>query len=311
MLVFVLRRLVWMPILLALVALITFGLGLYGPGDPIVTMLGQHANPEAVARLKRDLGLDRPFPVQYATYIYNVLQGDFGRSLSVARGRPVIDLFRQCLGVTIQLNLGAIAFGTLVGVPLGVVAALRRNRLLDRAIVALVVAGISVPVFVLIPVLLLVLAVKTHLLPPGGWNGLLSKTAILPVFVLGLGPVAVLARQMRSSMIEAMGAEYVLTARAKGLAEQLVVARHALRNALIPIATIFGFMLAGLVGGSFFTELLLGIPGCGRLAFRAFSARDYPVINAFILLVAVAYTVANLVVDISYGFLDPRIRRRE
>lgn len=310
MLAFVVRRLVWLPVLLAVVALITFSLGLYGPGDPVIYLLGQNANPDAIARLRRDLGLDEPFAVQYASYVWDVLHGDFGRSLTTFRNQPVAKLFRRCLGVTLELNAGAIAFGTLAGIPLGIIAALRRNSLLDRAIVGLVVTGISVPTFVLIPILLYFLAVKVHLLPPGGWDGLFSRSAILPVFVLGLGPVAVLARQLRAGVIESMGSDYILTARAKGLGERLVVVRHALRNALIPIATIYGFMLAGLVGGSFFTELLLGIPGCGRMGFQSFVARDYPMIMAFTLLGAVAFTLANLLVDLSYGFLDPRIRRQ-
>jgi len=199
--------------------------------------------------------------------------------------------------------------GVVIGIPLGVVAALRYGSWVDRLITALVVGGISVPTFVLAPVLTYIFARQLRILPPGGWEGIFSTTIILPAVVLALGPMAVFTRQTRAGMLEVLRQDYVRTARAKGLTERTVVLRHALRNALIPLSTLIGFMLGGLVEGTFITEFWFGIPGLGRLAFDAFYARDYPIIIALTLLIAVAYGLANLLVDLGYGFLDPRIRR--
>jgi len=197
----------------------------------------------------------------------------------------------------------------MIGIPLGVVAALRHGSWVDRLITALVVGGISVPSFVRAPVLTYIFARLWRILPPGGWDGIFSTKIILPTVVLALGPMAVFTRQTRVGMLEVLREDYVRTARAKGLAKRAVVLRHALRNALIPLSTIIGFMLGGLVEGTFITEFWFGIPGLGRLGFDAFYARDYPIIIGLTLLIAAAYGLANLLVDLGYGFLDPRIRR--
>ncbi len=308
MLKYVVNRLLWLPLLLVIISFITFALGVYGPGDPVQQLLGQRSDPETVARIRREMGLDRPLLVQYADYVWGALHGDLGESITVARGQPVAKLIARGLWVSVQLNAVAIALGVVVGIPLGVLAAVRRNTLLDYLTTASVVMGISFPTFLTAPILLWFFSYKLRLLPPGGWDGLFSKSVILPALVLGAGPIAVFARQTRANLAEVLDQDYVRTARAKGLPELLVLGRHALRNALIPLVTILGLMLGGLVTGSFITETIFGIPGIGRLGFRAFSARDYPVLTALTLLIAVSYTLANLLVDIMYAFIDPRIR---
>jgi peptide/nickel transport system permease protein len=306
---YVVRRSLWLPALLLIIAFITFGLGYYGPGDPAQVLLGQHTNPAIVARIKHAWGLDRPFPVQYANYIWRALHGDFGESMALYRGQPVRRLIGDSLPITIQLNLVSGVLGVMIGIPLGIVAALRHGSWVDRLIMALVVGGISVPSFVRAPVLTYIFARLWRILPPGGWEGIFSTKIILPAVVLTLGPMAVFTRQTRVGMLEVLREDYVRTARAKGLAERAVVLRHALRNALIPLSTIMGFMLGGLVEGTVITEQWFGIPGLGRLGFDAFHARDYPIVIGLTLLVAAAYGLANLLVDLGYGFLDPRIRR--
>ncbi len=307
MIAYLVRRLLWLPFLLLIISLITFALGLYGPGDPVLVMMGQHANPEAADRVRHELGLDRPFIVQYADYVWNALHGDFGESLKY-RGQPVGRLMAKRLTVTVQFNVVVMAVGLAVGIPLGILAALNRNNAIDYLIVSLTVAGISLPVFAIAPMVMWFLAVRLHLLPSGGWEGIFSRRIIMPTLVLSIGPAAVFVRQTRANVLEVLDQDFVRTARAKGLREYTVIAVHALRNALIPLFTIFGLMLGGLVGGGIITERIFGIPGIGNLVWDAFGARDYPVIMAYTLLVAMAYTLANLFVDVCYRFVDPRIR---
>ncbi|MFQ6057433.1 MAG: ABC transporter permease [Anaerolineae bacterium] len=310
MIVYVVRRLLWLPVLLIAISIITYALGLYGPGDPVQVMLGQRSNPEVVARLRHELGLDRPFLVQYADYLRKALRGDLGESFQY-RGQPVGRLLASRLWVSVQLNAVVLVLGALIGVPLGVIAALKRNSWLDYVIVSGTVAGISLPTFVIAPMVMWLLAYRFRLLPSGGWEGLFSRRIIMPAIVLSTGYIAVFVRQTRAQMLEVIGQDYVRTARAKGLTEQMVIIGHALRNALIPLFTIFGLMVGGLVEGTFVTETIFGIPGIGRLGFESFFARDYPVIMALTLLVALSFTLANLLVDVGYGFLDPRIRYGE
>lgn len=304
---YIARRVLWLPVVVLVVTFITFALGFYGPGDPVEMWLGVHTNPEAVARIRHERGFDRPLLVQYGDYVWKALQGDFGESLKY-RGQPVSDLVRKSVWISIQLNIAALLVGMIVGIPLGILAALHRNSLLDYLTTSGVVLGISLPVFFIAPLLLAVFAWWLRILPPGGWDGIFSRSAILPIFVLGSGPIAVFARQTRANLGQVLDQDYVRTARAKGLPESVVIVRHALRNALIPLFTIIGLMLGGLVEGAFLTETIFGIPGFGRLTVDALFARDYPVILANILLVAISYTVANLLIDLVYPLIDPRIR---
>ena len=320
---FVIRRILWLPVLLFFVSVITFALGLYGPGDPVQTMLGMHATPETIARLKHEFGLDQPFYVQYGNYVLNALQGNFGYSLVKFRDQPVGRLIAERLPITIQLNLVAVALGLAIGVPLGLISGLKRNSWIDLIIRGLVIAGISFPIILLNPFLTFIFS-RAHpvdvgnihfvigpMLPMigGRWDGIFSTKIILPAFIEATGIIAIMTRQMRAGMIEVLSEDFIRTARAKGLRERAVVVRHAMRNALIPIATILGLMLGGLVAGSFLVENWFGIPGVGSLAFEALNSRDYYIIMALTLLIAVAYVLANLLVDVTYGFLDPRIRQ--
>lgn len=325
MVAFVIRRLLWLPVLLFFISLITFALGLYGPGDPVQVLVGIHANPDTIARLKHEYGFDQPFHVQYLNYVLNALHGNFGYSLVKYRDQPVGRLIADALPVTIQLNLLAIILGVLIGVPLGLIAGLKRNSWIDLIIRGLVIAGISIPIILLNPVLTFIFSrahpidlpnLNFHLtlgpiLPMVGgyWEGIFSPKVILPAFIEASGVIAVMTRQMRAGMIEVLSEDYIRTARAKGLREYTVIARHAMRNALIPIATIMGLMLGGLVAGSFLVENWFGIPGVGSLGFDALFSRDYYITMALTLLIAVAYVLANVLVDLTYGFLDPRIRK--
>ncbi len=308
MLAYLIRRLLWLPVLLIIVSFITFALGYYGPADPIAALLGQHYDPEIAARLAHEYGFDQPFLVQYVKYLGRIIRLDFGESIKY-RNQPVSRLLLPRLLVTIQLNAVASFIGVLLGVSLGVIAALKRGKATDRVVVSGVVFGRAIPVFVAGPILLFLFARTIPVLPPGGWDGIFSRSAILPVLLLAIGPLAIFARQTRAGMLEVMGRDYIRTARAKGMREMGVVTAHALRNAFIPLLTILGFLLGSLVEGTFLTETIFGIPGMGQFAFEALGGRDYPVIIAVTLLVAVAYALGNLFVDLAYGFVDPRIRQ--
>lgn len=333
MLQYVVRRLLWLPVLLFIVTFVTFALGLHGPGDPITVMLGQHATPEAVERFRHELGLDQPLLVQYGKWLWQVLHGNLGESLRY-KGQPVTRLMGQALKITIPLNIAALSLSVFVGIPLGLLAAFKRDSWLDRLIVASVVLGNSVPTFVIAPILLYLFAVTLRLLPPGGWDGIFSTNTILPVAVLASGPITTLARQTRVAVIEALTSDYVRTARAKGLGNWYwgrkleraglskllipldvlrgelrgVMIRHVFRNALIPVVTIVGLMMGGLVTGSIMVEAVFGIPGVGSLALGAMAGYDYPITIAFTAIVAAAYIGANLLVDLLYGVINPQVR---
>ncbi|GAB4536428.1 MAG: ABC transporter permease [Anaerolineae bacterium] len=308
MLAYLVRRLLWLPVLLVIVSFITFALGYYGPADPIVALLGQHYDPDIAAQLSQEYGLDQPFFVQFLKYLERVARLDFGESIKY-RNQPVVRLLVPRLLITIQLNAVSSFIGVVTGIALGIVAALQRGRLADRLIVFGVVLGRAIPVFVAGPILLFLFARTIPVLPPGGWDGIFSRSAVLPVVLLSIGPMAIFARQTRAGMLEVMGQDFIRTARAKGLHEISVVTGHALRNAFIPLLTILGFLLGSLVEGTFLTETIFGIPGMGQFAFEALSGRDYPVIITVTLLVAVAYALGNLWVDVFYGIVDPRIRQ--
>jgi peptide/nickel transport system permease protein len=301
------RRLLWLPLLLVAVSLITFALGLYGPGDPVQVLMGQHSNPETIARIRLERGLDRPFVEQYTLYISRALQGDFGESYKY-RGQPIGPLILERIWVSVQLGMVALGLALFLGVPLGVLAALKANTWVDRFTVGITILGISTPTFVLAPIVTWFFARQLRILPAGGWDGIFSPKIIMPALVLGLGAVAVFARQTRASLLEVLGQDYVRTARAKGLPERGVIVTHALRNALMPIFTLLGMMLGDLPAGAFIVENVFGIPGIGRLGFESFFARDYPLILALTLIVAASYVLVNLLVDVGYVFLDPRIR---
>lgn len=307
MVAYIARRLVWLPFVLFFVTLITFTLGFYGPGDPVQVMLGQHNDPEVAERLRAYYGLDQPFHVQYVRFVWNALHLDFGESFKF-RGTDVSELLSRRVWVSAQLGLASMMISVTAGMILGLLAAIYQGRKIDIAIVTFALLLGSLPVFIVQPVLVLVLSRWLNLVPSSGWGGLLDLRVIMPLIVLSLGGIGAITRLMRASTLEVIGHDYVRTARAKGLDEVIVILDHVSRNSVLPVFTVVGLSLATLVEGAFITETLFGIPGVGRLMVESFFARDYPVIMAMTTLVSVMYIFANLIVDIGYTFLDPRIR---
>ena len=303
---YVIRRLAWTPVLLIIVGLITFLLGTYGPGDPVEVLQGQYSNPEVVERIRARRGLDRNVFVQYGVYVKNIVRGDLGESFKY-RDRTVAELIRKRIWVSAQLGLAASIITLTLGIPLGVYTAMKQGTWIDVTTVSITLFFMSLPVFITAPVLLLTLGLWTGILPIQGWGGFFDPRIVMPAMVLGIPGIAVITRLTRASTLEVLSQDYVRTARAKGLGEFLVRRRHILRNSLIPVFTVVGLSLATLVEGSFVTEGFFGIPGIGSLAIESFFSRDYPIITALVLIIATAFVAANLIVDIGYRFLDPRI----
>lgn len=312
MLGFVLRRTLAVVPVLLVVAVLVFLLLRMVPGDPAAVIAGDSATPEQVAALRERLGLERPIPVQFAIWLGDVLRGDLGESYFFRK--PVAELIAQRLEPTLALGLAALVIAVGVAVPLGVVAAFRQGTWIDRTVMGLSVAGFSMPVFVLGYLLVYVFAVRLEWLPVQGYarlsEGLLPflERLVLPAVTLSVVYVALVARITRTSVLEVLDEDYVRTARAKGLTDREVLVRHALRNAAVPILTIVGIGLAVLIGGAVVTESVFAIPGLGRLTVEAVLSRDFPVIQALILLFATGYVFVNLAIDIGYAMLDPRIR---
>ena len=305
--IYIVRRLLWLPVLLFAVSAVTFTLGRFGPGDPVVVMLGVRYEPEVADRLRHSLGLDKPFFVQYGNYMWRVLHGDFGESLRY-RGRTVGSLIAPKIWVSFQVNTAAMIVSLGIGLPLGFWIAHHQGQWKDPTTVAIALILMSIPIMVSIPFVLWVLCLKLHWVPCSGWGGIWDPRIIIPAITMGIPGVAGLARLMRASTLEVMGQDFIRTARAKGLSEFAVDSRHVLKNAMIPIVTILAFSLAGMLSTGFITEQLLGIPGVGRFAVQSIFDRDYPVIMAITLLGASAFVIANLLADIAYTIIDPRIR---
>ena len=304
---YIIRRLVWLPIILVIVSFITFALGRFGPGDPVEVLMGQYADEQVVERIREQRGLNDPIFVQYARYVKNVTRGDFGESFKY-RGRTVSELLKKKMWVSAQLNLAALFLSVSLGIPLGLFAAFRQGTLWDTGTVAFTLLGQSIPVFLTAPVLLLVFALKLDILPSQGWGGIFDARIILPAIVMGVPGIAIITRLTRASTMEVISQDYIRTARAKGLSEFTVQRRHVLRNAMIPVITMLGFSLAGIAFTSFIVERFFGIPGIGNLFIESIFARDYPIINAVILIGTMMFVAANLIVDLIYPWLDPRIR---
>lgn len=304
---YIARRLLWTPVLLLIVSFITFALGQFGPGDPVEILLGQYSDPEVVQRIREQRGLDDNVAVQYTRYIFNVFQGDFGESFQY-RGRSVSEILAKRVPVSAQLNLAALIISLGLGIPVGLFSALRQGTFWDTSSVAATLLAQSLPVFLTAPVMLIVFALKLDILPTHGWGGFFDTHIIMPALVIGIPGVAIITRLTRASTLDVLHQDYVRTARAKGLPERTITYRHILRNALIPVVTTLGFSMAGLASGSFIVELYFGIPGVGLLAIESLFARDYPIIMAIVLLGTTLFVLANLLVDLAYPFLDPRIR---
>lgn len=273
-------------------------------GDPAQIIMGADAPPEAVDAFRTAWGLDEPIWIQYFSYFWAILQGDLGRSMR--DGRDAIVLVTERIPATLALTLPALAIKICLGIPAGIYAALHRNSLADRVVMIIAVAGFTVPSFVLGLLLVLVFAVQLGWLPSGGQES--WRHGILPVITLGLGGAAVLARFTRSAMLEVLGQPYIRTASAKGVPWRAVVTGHALPNAAIPTVTIIGFMVGTLIAGAVVVESVFSWPGVGRLLVVAVANRDLAVVQCILLLVAITMVCANLIVDLLYGLLDPRLR---
>ena len=307
MLVYILRRLLWTPVLLLLAAFFVFFMGTVAPGDPAELRLGNRATPERVDRLREQLGLNDPLPIRYMRFIGNALKGDLGESY-VFQGKTVTSLIGPRLLVSLQLNIAASIVALSIGLPLGFYAAKRQGTKTDPAILISMLILYAMPVFFTAPFLILFFAVKLHWVPASGWNGMFSTQVILPALTIGIPGAAIFVRHMRASTLEVIGQEYIRTARAKGMSNFVINYRHVARNALLPILTLLGFTLAGIFGGSLIVELIYGIPGVSRLSLDAIFQRDFPVLTAFVLLGSLMLVLANLVIDIAYTIIDPRIR---
>lgn len=307
MVAYVIKRVLWFPLVLAIISFVTFTMGFYGPGDPAMVRLGPKATPESIERMREKMGLNDPFLYQYTNYVFDALNGDFGESYSFS-GRTVAELITKKIGISFQLGLGAMIISIGIGIPLGVLAAIRQGTLMDTFLVGFGLFFYATPVFISAPLLIMFFGVKFHLLPTSGWDGITSLSAIMPVIVLGFPGIAVMTRLTRASFLEVINQDFVRTAHAKGLSDFQVNTRHVMKNALIPLITVLGLSLATLVEGAFITETIFGIPGIGRLAVDSILSRDYPVIMAITLIVAFAFSLTNLIVDLLYCYVDPRIR---
>ncbi|MCY4355535.1 MAG: ABC transporter permease [Truepera sp.] len=309
------RMLTTIPVLLGVSLAIFLMLHLL-PGDPVLMMLTEHrggAAPtvtgnitqEMYDNMRRELGLDRPLPVQFGNFLIKAVQGDLGESFR--GGQPVVDLLRKNLPHTVILALCGLVVALFLGLFLGILAALNRGRWLDGLTMTFAVVGVSMPSFWLGIMLLLIFALYLRILPAVGMAGDL-RSLVLPSLALGISASAILARLARSSMVEVLQQDYVRTARAKGLRERFVVLKHALKNSLIPVLTVAGLQFGGLLSGAVVVEVVFGRPGIGQIVVNAVLEKDFPVVQGMILFAAFTYVLANLLVDLSYGWLDPRVR---
>src|ERR671913_191455 len=297
------RLLLTIPVLLG-VATLVFSLIHFIPGDPAQAMLGEGAAPEDIAQLRQRLGLDRPLLVQYGSFLQGLTRGDLG--VSLRNDQPVTQQILERMPATAELALASMAVAILIAIPLGIIAAVWRGTAIDHSAMTLSLVGISVPNFWLGPLLAIVFAVELGWLPVGG-RGTLAHL-VLPAVTLGAAIAAILARMTRASLLEELREPYVLAARAKGVSRSRAVLHHALRNSLIPIVTILGLQFGVVLTGAVITETIFAWPGIGRLLIQSISFRDYPTVQGCVLLIAVTYVGVNLITDLTYGFLDPRIR---
>ena len=309
---YLIRRLIATVPVLILVSVIVFSLIRLVPGDPITILLGESYNQQVADRLREELGLDRPIYLQYVIWLGRMTQGDLGRSIRT--NQPVLEAVVGRIRPTMQIGILALTLSVLIALPLGVVSATRRGTVMDGAASGLAVFGVSMPTFLIGLLLIFFFAGQLHWLPTSGFVDVFQdpvaglKSLVLPSITLALGLTAVGVRMTRSSLLEALNQDYVRTARAKGLHERSVVLAHGLRNAMIPIVTILGLQMGSLMAGTVITETVFAIPGVGRLVVDAIFARDYPVLQGVVLLTSFTFIASNLVADLLYAALDPRIR---
>lgn len=307
---YIARRLLVLPIVVIGVSILVFLVLHLVPGNPAQVIAGPDAPPETVAEIEHELGLDRPLPEQYLRYVGRVAQGDLGKSLRSKR--PVIDDIMDALPHTLQLTLAAIIITPIVAIPLGVVAAAKRGSSLDSALMLVSMLGITAPVFAIALGLMWVLGYKLEVLPISGYGGPIwtldgLKSLAMPAVTLSVGTIATTARLTRSAMLEVLNQDYIRVARAKGLREWKVLSRHGLKNALLPILTVLGLQVAGLLSGAVVTETVFAWPGLGRLAVYAIESRDFPVVQGTVLVISLIFVLVNLATDLLYAYVDPRI----
>ncbi len=301
---------------LSLVLFITYGMMFYGAGDPIKRMFIDSSeftstDPQVLEALRAKYGLDEPFLVQFRNYVTNLLRGDWGRSIRLNVDRPVWEIVSFRLPISMQLGLAATFLASCIGIPLGVISALKHNRWGDRLIVSGVTFITAIPSFVTAPMLLYLFVLVLGIMDvPYGWNGLFNRDVILPVIVTTIGPLPIIVRQTRSAVLEVTGQPYIRTARAKGLTERAIIVRHMLRPVLTPVVTTVGLLMITLVNGALFVELVFNIPGFGLLTVEGIRTVDYPIIMAVAVVGTLIIFVSNFFVDLIYPILDPRVRHR-
>jgi len=298
------KRLILFPITVLAVCTVVFFLIHLVPGDPAALMLGESAQPGDVARLRAQLGLDKPLATQYLSYLKGLMTLDLGRSLWTKE--PVLTRILDRYPATLRLAGAAVLFAVAFAIPAGILSAVKAHSLVDKATMLVAVLGVSIPNFFLGPLLIIIFSIKLDLLPVSGQDGILHL--ILPAVTLGLGMSAILVRVTRASLIEALSSEYVTAARARGLPEYKVVLKHALRNAITPVVTVLGLQAGALLTGTIITETIFSWQGIGYLTVKSIALRDYPQVQACVLVIAVTYVVVNLLTDIAYTVLDPRVR---
>ncbi|HRK19243.1 MAG TPA: ABC transporter permease [Hyphomicrobiaceae bacterium] len=312
MLSFILRRILATIPVMGFVALFVFSLLYLAPGDPAAIIAGDQATPADVERIRQGLGLDRPYLVRFGEWVFKILQGDLGTSIFTSL--PVTQLIAQRIEPTVSLMVVTLFLAIVIAVPMGVIAAWKNDTWIDRAAMAMSVVGFSVPVFVVGYLLAYLFALKLDLLPVQGYTPLSEgiwpwfENLILPAITLGFVYIALIARITRASMLEVLQQDYIRTARAKGVGRTAILFVHALKNAAIPIVTVIGIGIALLIGGAVVTESVFAIPGLGRLTVDAILRRDYPVIQGVVLMFSFVYVLINLLVDIIYTLVDPRVR---
>jgi peptide/nickel transport system permease protein len=312
MFAYIIRRILATLPVMAVVAIFVFALLYLSPGDPAAIIAGDSATSADIARIHEKLGLDRPLYIQFATWVWALLHGDLG--ISIFTNLPVLKLIGQRVEPTIALTVSTLIVSILVAIPLGVLAAWKAGTWIDRLVMVFAVIGFSVPVFVLAYLLIFVFSIEADWLPVQGYVSLSEglrpflSHLVMPSIALGMVFTALIARITRASMLDVLAQDYIRTAQAKGLSNQNVLIGHALRNAAVPIATIIGIGIAVLIGGVVVTETVFAIPGLGRLTVDAILRRDYPIIQGIILIFSAIYVLINLLVDLSYAVLDPRIR---
>jgi len=314
MLSYLFSRLLRWSVGLFLVAVVSYAMMYYGAGDPIKRMFqdaeggGIDVDKTTLEAIRASHGLDQSFPQQFATYFTNLVQGNWGTS--IRENRPVWDMVRNRLPISMQIGLVATVISLLIGLPLGVLASFHHNRWLDQLIVGSSVFVNAVPIFVTGPLLLLFLVLGLQIMDvPFGWKGIFHSQVVLPVAILALGPLPTIIRQTRAGMLDVFREDYIRTAKAKGLTQRIIVLRHMLRPVLIPVATAVGLILISLVNGALFVELIFNIPGFGKMTVQGVQQVDYPVIMANVLVGALIVMVGNLLIDLVYPLLDPRITR--